>query len=145
MKDFGNLLASREINLTDLNFQKLKPFERSFLVNIYYFCPCSFSRELRLEHLKSTLGCGGETSCLQVGGNNSILSSCVSLSSPSSVNMLSLVKSTTELLWNSSTVLLLLWFCYCQVWPNIFCCCKTTYIGTIGNRAAENGLSTIPW
>ena len=34
---------------------------------------------------------------------------CISLSFPSSVNILSIVKSTTELLLNSSNVLLLLW------------------------------------
>ena len=34
---------------------------------------------------------------------------CISLSFPSSVNISSIVKSTTELLLNSSNVLLLLW------------------------------------
>ena len=31
-----------------------------------------------------------------------------------------------------------------QVWPNIFCCCKT-YVGTIRNRITAKGLPTIPW
>ena len=32
-----------------------------------------------------------------------------------------------------------------QLWPNGFFCCKTTCIGTIGNRATAKGLPTIPW
>ena len=48
-------------------------------------------------------------SCLSIGGNNSILPLRISLSFPSSVNNSSIVKWTTELLLNSSNVLLLLW------------------------------------
>ena len=47
-------------------------------------------------------------SCLSVGGTNSMLQLCLSLSFPSSFNISSIVKSTNELLLNNS-VLLLLW------------------------------------
>ena len=59
--------------------------------------------------MKGTLGCEGEISCLSIGGNNSIVPLCISLSFPSSINISSIVKSTNELLLNSSNVLLLLW------------------------------------
>ena len=108
LKDLGNLLSSGEINLTDLNSLKLS--ERSFLVYLSsLLCSCSFSWQIRLEDLKGTLGCEGEISCLSIGGNNSMLPLCILLSFLSSVNISSIVKSTTEFLLNSSNVLLFIY------------------------------------
>ena len=100
--------SSGKINLTDLN--SLTKSERSFVVHISsLLCSCPFSWEIRLEYLKGTLGCAGEISCLSIGRSNSMLQLCILLSFPSSVNISSIVKSTTEPLLNSSNVLLLLW------------------------------------
>ena len=62
----------------------------------------------KLEDLKGTLGYEGKISCLFIGGNNSMVPSNISISFPSSVNISSIVKSTRELLLNSSNVLVLL-------------------------------------
>ena len=105
LKDLGNLLSSGEINLTDLNSLALS--ERSSVVHISSLL-CSLW-QIKLEDLKGAIGCEGETSCLSLGGNNNMLPLCISLSFPSSFNISSIVKSTTELLLNSSNVLLLLW------------------------------------
>ena len=105
LKDLGNLLSSGEINLTDLNSLALS--ERSSVVHISSLL-CSLW-QIKLEDLKGAVGCEGETSCLSLGGNNNMLPLCISLSFPSSVNISSIVKSTTELLLNSSNILLLLW------------------------------------
>ena len=108
LKDLGNLLFSGEFDITDLSLPK--PSERSFVVDIFsLLCSCSFSWEIRLEDLKGALRCEGEIPSLPVGGNNSMPPLCISLSFPSSVNISSIVKSTTALWLNNSYVLLLLW------------------------------------
>ena len=109
LKNLDNLLSSRKINLTDLNF--LKRFKRSLVVHISsLLCSCSFLWQIRLEDLKGTIGGDGEISCLSIGGNNSMLPLCISLSFSNSVNISSIVKSTTELLLN------ILMFYYCYGW-----------------------------
>ena len=69
LKDLGNLLFSWEINLTDLNFLTLS--KRSFAVH-FSSLSCSLW-QMKLEDLKGTIGCEGETSCLSLGRNNNIL------------------------------------------------------------------------
>ena len=105
LKDLGNLISSGEINLTDLNSLTLS--ERTFMVHISSLL--CFLWQIRLEDLKGTTGCEGETSYFSLGRNNNMLPLCILLSFPSSVNISSIVKSTTELLLNSSNILLLLW------------------------------------
>ena len=104
LKDLGNLLSSGEINLTELNSLTLS--ERSFVVHISSLL-CSVW-QIKLEDLKGEIGCERETSCLSLGRNNNMLPLCISLSFPGSVNISSIVKSSTELLLNSSNGLLLL-------------------------------------
>ena len=102
LKDLSKwLLSSGEINLTDLKSLTLS--ERSFVVRSFLLC--SLWR-IKLEDLKGAIGCEGETSCLSLGRNNNMLLLCISLSFPSSVNISSILKSTTELSLNSSNVLL---------------------------------------
>ena len=105
LKGLGNLLSFGEINLTDLNSFILS--ERSFVVHISSLL-CSFW-QFKLEELKGAIECEEEISCLSLGGINHMVSLCISLSFPISVNISSIEKSTTELLLNSSNVLLLLW------------------------------------
>ena len=108
LKGLGNLISSGEVNLTDLN--SLTMSERSIVVHISsLLCSSSFSWQIRLEDLKGTIACEGEISRLSIGGNNNMLPLSISLSFPSSVNISTIVKSTTELSLNSSNVLLLLW------------------------------------
>ena len=69
LKDLCKLLFSGEMNLTDL--KNLKPSEISFVVHISSpLCSCFFPRQIRLEELKSALGCEGEISSLSIERNN---------------------------------------------------------------------------
>ena len=100
LKDLGNLLPPKEINRTNLNL--LKPCERSCVVHMCsLLCSFYFLWQIELKDMEEVEVCEGEILCLSVGVNSSMLRICISFT------QYFIVISTTEILLNSSNVLML--------------------------------------